>query len=332
MAKKTLGQLQRVDLREAWESESGDFTPWLASAENIALLGDAIGMELEVESQEQSVGKFRADILCRDTANQSWVLIENQLEKTDHGHLGQLITYAAGLEAATIVWVAAEIRDEHRAALDWLNHITSEQFMFFGLEVELWRIGDSLMAPKFNVVCKPNDWSRSFITAAKSAAEGTLTENQQLQLEYWTAFRDHMISAGGIVKPTKAHPQGFMDFSLGKSGIWLEASINVRDRKITVLTIVGTPHSMAYFKQLEATRDDLEKTFGEPLDWVERPGKKLQFIRIRLDNADPGNRGDWKNQHGWIHEKLQKFYWTFSSAIKSLNAADYGAIDGAETE
>jgi hypothetical protein len=89
---------------------------------------------------------------------------------------------------------------------------------------------------------------------------------------------------------------------------------------------------MAYFKQLEATRDDLEKTFGEPLDWVERPGKKLQFIRIRLDNADPRNRGDWKNQHGWIHEKLQKFYWTFSSAIKSLNAADYGAIDGAETE
>lgn len=151
MAKKTLEQLQRVDLREAWESESGDFTPWLASAENIALLGDAIGMELEVESQEQSVGKFRADILCRDTANQSWVLIENQLEKTDHGHLGQLIIYAAGLEAATIVWVAAEIRDEHRAALDWLNHITSEQFMFFGLELELWRIGDSLMAPKFKV-------------------------------------------------------------------------------------------------------------------------------------------------------------------------------------
>ena len=332
MATKPLGQLQRVDLREAWESESGDFTPWLASEENIALLGEAIDMELEVESQEQSVGQFRADILCKDTANQGWVLIENQLERTDHGHLGQLITYAAGLEAATIVWVAAEIRDEHRAALDWLNHITAEQFMFFGLEVELWRIGDSPMAPKFNVVCKPNDWSRSVISAAKTAAEGTLTENQQLQLEYWTAFRDHMISAGGVVKPTKAHPQGFMDFSLGKSGIWLEASINVRDQKITVLIIVGTEHSMAYYKQLEATRDDFETTFGQPLDWVERKGKRQQIIRIRLDKADPKNRSDWKNQHGWIHDRLQRFHKTFSSAIKSLDATDYGAHDGAEAE
>lgn len=327
MATKPLGQLQRVDLREAWESESGDFTPWLASEDNIALLGEAIGMELEVESQEQLVGKFRADILCRDTANQGWVLIENQLEKTDHGHLGQLITYAAGLEAATIVWVAAEIRDEHRAALDWLNHITAEDFMFFGLEVELWRIGNSPMAPKFNIVCKPNDWSRSVISAAKTAADGTLTENQQLQLEYWTAFREHMISSGGVVKPTKAHPQGFMDFSLGKSGIWLEASINVRDQKITVLIIVGTDHAMAYFKQLEANRDEFDKNFGEPLDWVERPGKRQQLIRIRLENADPQDRIDWKKQHAWIHEKLQRFHKTFSTAIKSLDNDSYAADD-----
>jgi len=327
MTKKSLGQLQRVDLREAWESESGDFTPWLASAENIALLGAAIDMELEVESQEQSVGQFRADILCKDTANQGWVLIENQLEKTDHGHLGQLITYAAGLEAATIVWVAAKIRDEHRAALDWLNHITNEEFMFFGLEVELWRIGNSPMAPKFNVVCKPNDWSRSVISAARIAAEGGLSETQQLQLEYWTAFREHMLSAGGVVKPTKPHPQGFMDFSLGKAGMLVEGSITVRDKRVTALLVIGTSNSMTYFKHLEASRAKFDKEFGDKLDWVGRPEKKQQYIRIRLDNADPQNRSDWKRQHTWLHQKLERFHQTFAATAKTLGPSDYIADD-----
>src|SRR5256885_2050308 len=137
---RNLGRLQRVDLREVWLSESSGFTPWLAQQENMKLLGETIGIDLECEAQEKEVGPFRADILCKDTATDSWVLIENQLERTDHGHLGQLLTYAAGLEAVTIVWVAREFTDEHRAALDWLNEITGQKFNFFGLEIELWRI------------------------------------------------------------------------------------------------------------------------------------------------------------------------------------------------
>src|SRR5688500_16692480 len=140
----TLGRLQSVDLRSVWASECTHFTPWLAQAENLELIGEAIGVELELEAQEKRVGPFRADILCKDTITNSWVLIENQIEPTDHCHLGQLLTYAAGLQAATIVWVAGKVREEHRAALDWLNEITGERFNFFGLEIELWRIGDSL--------------------------------------------------------------------------------------------------------------------------------------------------------------------------------------------
>lgn len=150
----TLGRLERIDLRNAWLSESSSFTPWLAESANMKLLGDAIGIELEVEAQEKDVGPFRADILCKDTATGHWVLIENQLERTDHTHLGQLMTYAAGLDAVTIVWLAQRFTEEHRAALDWLNRVTDERINFFGLEIELWRIGDSPMAPKFNVVSK----------------------------------------------------------------------------------------------------------------------------------------------------------------------------------
>ena len=169
MTKQSLGRLAPVDLREVWESEALDFTPWLAQPENMTLLGKAIGIELEVETQEKSVGPFRADILCKDTTTGDWVLIENQLERTDHTHLGQLLTYAAGLEAVTVVWVAGRFTDEHRAALDWLNAITAPTYAFFALEVELWRIDDSPVAPKFNVVSKPNDWSKTLKQAASAA-------------------------------------------------------------------------------------------------------------------------------------------------------------------
>jgi hypothetical protein len=116
-----LGKLERVDLRDIWTSEASDFTPWLARERNLEILGDTLGIELELEAQEKAVGPFRADILCKDIATDSWVLIENQLERTDHTHLGQLLTYASGLEAVTIVWIAARFTEEHRSTLDWLN-------------------------------------------------------------------------------------------------------------------------------------------------------------------------------------------------------------------
>ena len=156
-----LGRLERVDLRKEWKTEAQDFTPWLTQPENLAVLSQTLNMDLETAGQEESVGPFRADILCRSTDDDSWVLIENQLERTDHTHLGQLLTYAAGLKTVTIVWVAATFTDQHRAALDWLNEITDERFRFFGLEVELWRIGNSPAAPKFNIVAKPNEWVRA---------------------------------------------------------------------------------------------------------------------------------------------------------------------------
>src|SRR5437867_10700355 len=176
MSTKDLGRLQKVNLREAWTSESSDFTPWLAQEGNLQLLGETIGIELELASQEKDVGPFRADILCKDTATGNWVLIENQLERTDHTHLGQLLTYAAGLQAVTIVWVARSFTEEHRATLDWLNEITDDRFNFFALEIELWRIGDSPVAPKFNVVSKPNDWSKAVAAGAAQVEKESLTE------------------------------------------------------------------------------------------------------------------------------------------------------------
>ncbi len=185
--KMPLGRLVKVNIRDYWEREDNDFTPWLAEEENIRLLGNSIGIDLELEAQEKEVGLFRADLLCKDTATGDFVLVENQLERTDHGHLGQLLTYASGLNAVTIIWIALRFTEEHRAALDWLNEITDESIRFFGLEIELWKIGDSDLAPKFNLVATPNDWSKTVIGAAKNIEKAQQTGIKKLQIDYWTA-------------------------------------------------------------------------------------------------------------------------------------------------
>src|SRR5208282_3544871 len=188
MTDRQLGRLERIELRDIWISEATDFTPWLARPENLEVLGSTLGIDLELEAQEKVIGPFRADILCKDIGSDHWVLIENQLERTDHLHLGQLLTYAAGLQAVTIVWIAAKFTDEHRATLDWLNQITGNKFRFFGLEVELWRIGTSPAAPRFNIISKPNDWSQSVKMAADAIDEAEVSETKIMQRNYWEAL------------------------------------------------------------------------------------------------------------------------------------------------
>ena len=316
-----LGRLERVDLRQIWKTEAGDFTPWLARDENIKILSEAVGVDLEVEASERNVGPFRADILCKDTLTNCWVLVENQLERTDHVHLGQLMTYAAGLDAVTIIWVAAEIREEHRAALDWLNQITDETFNFFGLEVELWRIGDSPVAPKFNVVCKPNNWTRSVSRASRDIDQTQLSETRQFCLDYWSEFREMLESRGGPVNATKAHPQNFYDMSLGRSGIWISAVVTNRDSRIGVLLVFGGPNAKADFAAIEAQRSELERVYGADaahLSWDLRPDHKQSHIRIDKDVEDPSDRSVWPRQHAWLYEQVQNMHRTFSEPVKML--------------
>ena len=209
MKDQLLGRLEQVDLRAVWTTEPTAFTPWLAEPENLDVLGQTLGLNLETESVEKEVGSFRADIVCRDTGDDSSVLIENQLERTDHDHLGKLLTYGASLQAVTVVWLAAHFRDEHRAALDWLNRITREDIRFFGLEIELWRIGNSPIAPKFNIVSMPNDWSRSVAPAIGGAKK---SETRLKQMEYWARLQSTLDAQNGPVAGNrKPQPEHWMD-------------------------------------------------------------------------------------------------------------------------
>jgi hypothetical protein len=176
-----LGRLEHLDPRTVWKHEAHDFTPWLHL--NADRLADALGIELELLEMEHPVGSFSLDLRGTDLTHGKPLIVENQLAGSDHGHLGQLLTYAAGTGAATIVWIATQIRDEHRQALTWLNEETSEETHFFGVELQLVHIGASLPAPLFNVVVMPNDWQKSVKAAASASSAGG--GKALLYAEFW---------------------------------------------------------------------------------------------------------------------------------------------------
>lgn len=332
-----LGRLQRVPLRDVWLNESTHFTPWLARPENLQLLGETLKLELEVDSQEKGVGPFRADILCKESTSDTWVLIENQLERTDHSHLGQLLTYAAGLNAVVLVWIAERFTDEHRAALDWLNELGNERLRCFGLEIELWRIGTSPVAPKFNVVSEPNDWSRTVASVAEQVAAGTLTETKQLQLEYWTELAKLISSSGSSLRPQKPLPQNWTNLALGRSGVHLAAVASTYSAESGGYDDVGEiraevytdhpTHSRAYFAALAVDKEAIEAALGESLNWDDTPGRRAQKISFKR-SADIRDRADWPAQHEWLKTKLEALHRVFRPRVQQLSISTNGAAAG----
>jgi hypothetical protein len=318
MINQQLAHLERLDLKDVWSNEATNFTPWLAREENIALLSETLSLNLEVEAQEKSVGPFRADILCKDIQSDSWVLIENQLERTDHTHLGQVLTYASGLGAVTVVWIAARFTEEHRSTLDWLNKITDSSFRFFGVEVELWRIGDSPAAPKFNIVSKPNNWSQSVAKAAGALGESELTETRIMQRDYWAALNVSLNAAGGLVLGNKkAQPQSWMAYPVGRFGFYLGAAMARHKNQIRAELYIHGERAKAFFALLQNQKRQIEREIGYALCWEELPTGQDSRVARYLDDVDPGDITDWQRQHKWLTETLNDMHRVFASRVRA---------------
>ena len=326
---KELSRLEAVDIREVWPDEAQDFTPWLAEEENLDILGETLGIELEFEAQEKDVGDFRADILCRDTLNNSRVLIENQLERTDHTHLGQILTYAAGLEIHTVIWIAKEFREEHRAALDRLNEVTTENFQCFGIEVKMWQIGDSARAPQFDVVSKPNDWNRTVSRDTRRAVNQELPENQQRQIRYWTGLQEYMIEKGSSLSCPSPRPSRYRGLSIGRTDFWLMIWQTPTRSEIGIWLCIDGENREAYFHLLQEEQDDIHTEMGEELEWIELLGKQRNRICLHKEDTDPQDESDWPQQFEWFTTKLERFNQVFRPRIRTLNAADWIPEDDA---
>lgn len=313
--KQPLSTLVRVPPREAWKHEAGDFTPWLAETANLATLADALGLgELELVATEHQVGDFKLDILCTDGADQ--VIIENQLERTNHAHLGQIITYAAGIGAKKIIWVAETFRPEHVAALEFLNQNTTEDLNFFAVEIELWRIGDSPLAPKFEVVVKPNEWAKAGREQARAAVSATPTK--QLYLRLWTELVALLAKRASTIRPQKPRPQMWLNNSMGRAGFRLNPTASQQGKRLGVEVYIDHPESKRLFQALAAQREQLEQQLGFALDWQELPEAQACRIASWRPNSPLEEEASWSEYLDWFVERLVKMNAVFRPAIQAL--------------
>jgi hypothetical protein len=320
-----LGILTSVDVRNQWPSEASDFTPWLAQEANIAQLGEAIGLELEVEHTEVAVGPFAADILARDSATPgSYVVIENQLTKTDHDHLGKALTYAAGLGAKTVVWVATSFTDEHRQLLNWLNDNSAEELSFFGVQVELWSIDGSAPAVRFNVVSQPAE----IVRRLGPTKHGELTDAKKLQLEWWTAFRELLITRKALPSTQTPKPLYWYNVALGRSGFHISAIANTYVNRIGVrLYMVGRFGAAAAMAQLKQFKEEIERELGFPLVWDPNPDKSDKVIAV-FRELDLERKDKWPEYLNWLADKVIRFREVFGPRVKAL---DLSSEDPAES-
>lgn len=292
-----LGTLKKItDLRSIWPHEALNFTPWVA--ENVDLLADAVGLDITVDETESSVGDFNVDIYASETGTDRKIIIENQLEDTDHDHLGKLITYASGKGADVVIWVVKHAREEHKAAVEWLNNHTDDKIGFFLCEIKLFQIGDSQIAPAFTVVERPNDWTKEIRKTASA------NSTQQQRLEYWQAFNDYAFTDANFSrifnkrKPTTDH---WMDFSIGSS----DCHIAVSQKRKAVDVELYINDDKELFKSLFAYKDEIEKNMEMELEWKELPERKASRILIEK-TVDLDDRATWPEQFDYIMDTCIK--------------------------
>ena len=294
-----LGTLKEItDLRSIWPHEALNFTPWVA--ENVELLADAVGLDITVDETESSVGDFNVDIYASETGTDRKIIIENQLEDTDHDHLGKLITYASGKGADVVIWVVKHAREEHKAAVEWLNNHTDDKIGFFLCEIKLFQIGDSQIAPSFTVVERPNDWTKEIRKTASA------NPTQQQRLEYWQAFNDYAFSDANFSrifnkrKPTTDH---WMDFSIGSSACHIAVSQIQKRKAVDVELYINDDKEL--FKSLFAHKDEIEKNMEMELEWKELPERKASRILIEK-TVDLDDRATWPEQFDYIMDTCIK--------------------------
>lgn len=305
-----LGKIKKHELRKIWKNEASDFTTWLE--ENLDCLSDALGFEITLIKREQKVGAFSVDILAEDESGQK-VIIENQLEKTDHTHLGQIITYVSNLESQTVIWISSSPRQEHINAVNWLN--TQTQLNFYLVMVEAISVDDSKPAPLFQVICKPD--SEIKIAAAESSE---FTERERFNLQFWSEINRKCIDKlPGITSRSPRTNNNHAQAS-GKSGLrfvflatskyyGIELYIDTRDAHI----------NESILKQLEYHRLELESEFGAELDFDAIPDKRACRIRYVISSGSDIMELNQDKVQDELIKHMIKFQSVIKPRIKSLD-------------
>lgn len=276
-----LGKLQEVDIREIWKHEQYDFSKWLSLKENINELGNVLNLSLTDIETEKFVGSYRCDILCRDEITGKVVLIENQLETTNHDHLGKILTYASGLDASVVVWVVASARDEHASAIEWLNKHTDDEISFFLIEIHAYRIGNSEVAPQFKIIEQPND----FVKMVKHITQDKeMNETENSRLEFWTQFNDILEMRGKPFNKQKATIDSWRSIAVGVSGCNISVNLVNKEHKIRLGLWISDNKEL--FDYMEQNKQKIEEELGINLSWQRLNNKKASRIFTYIDGLN----------------------------------------------
>jgi hypothetical protein len=315
------GNIRKVNIRDVWPNEAQDFTPWLA--ENLEKLGEVLGMDLEMIEREASVGNFSLDILAKDLSTGHNVIIENQFSDTDHDHLGKMLTYAAGFDASTVVWISETVRDEHRQTIEWLNERTDTDTQFFVIEIEVVKIDDSKPAYNFKPVVFPNEWhkTRKQSSSEKSSAKG------EAYREYFQILIDELREKHSFTEARIAQPQNWFSFSSGVSGIVYGTSFaqGGRVRAELYIDVGDWDRNKKLFDWLTEQKQAIESEFSEPLSWERMEERRASRVAVyREGTIEEDDEEALKQIRAWAIQKLLTFRKVFSPRLK-LHKKQVGA-------
>lgn len=283
-----IGRLKEANVRDLWKHEQYDFSEWLSKEENIEYLNDILGLTLVNVNKEVYVGPYRCDIVAKDESSEETIIIENQLEGTNHDHLGKIITYASGLDAKTIVWIVTEAKEEHRSAIEWLNNNTNSEIKFFLIEIHAYTIGNSDPAPKFEVIEKPND----FVKQSKFKSDnGDLSRAQSEWVNFWEQFNQAVVERGKPFNLRKARASHWYDVSIGTTGAHISAALVNTDHVIVTELHINDDKDL--FDNLYSQKDKIDAEFGEPLIWDRLDKKKASRIKYYINGLDFDNKENY---------------------------------------
>lgn len=299
-----IGKLREVNLRELWKHEQYDFSEWLSNKENLEMLDDILGLTLTDISKEVYVGSYRCDLVATDESSGIKVIIENQLEFSNHDHLGKIITYASGLDAQVIVWIVKQAKEEHKSAIEWLNNNTNSDINFFLIELHAYKINDSLPAPYFEVVEKPND----FIKNNKvNGNQSELNKSQSERLEFWNMFNEVLINKGKPFNVRKATTNHWYDVAIGTSSAHVGISLVNKESIICLELYINDDKDL--FDKLFHEKEQIEEELGFKLIWDRLDNGKASRIKYNIQGLN-------FNDHSNYDELMNK---AIDNAVKLKN-------------
>ena len=284
-----IGKLKEVEIRDLWKHEQYDFSTWLLENTNIEMLNDILGLTLTDVSKEVYVGSYRCDLVATDESSGIKVIIENQLEASNHDHLGKIITYASGLNASVIVWIVKQAKEEHKSAIEWLNNNTNSDINFFLIELHAYQIGDSLPAPYFEVVEKPNDFIKN---NRVNGSKNELNKSQSERLEFWTEFNEMLIDKGKPFNIRKATTDHWYDVAIGRSGV--HVAINLVNRESLVCLELYINNDKELFDKLYDKKEIIESELGFKLIWDRLNNGKASRIKYNIKGLNFDNHSNYQ--------------------------------------